>query len=85
MNFRVCKLYHCPCISEYAKTVLDMKIFMSGLIIEMFKILDEHKYCYELFPDENSLLTSCREHLIKNFVFDLVLAFIIAKEDILFF
>ena len=36
----------------------------------MFKILDEHKYSYELFRGENSLFISCREHLRKTFVFD---------------
>ena len=50
MNFQAWKLYHCPGASEYAKTVLDMKILMSGLIMEMLKILDGHKYCYEFFP-----------------------------------
>ena len=41
--------------------------------IEILKILDEHKYCYELFSAENSLLISCREYLIKIFVFDLAI------------
>ena len=71
MGFPVCKLYHCPCLSDYTKNVLiKMKITISGLIIEMFNILGEG-YCYELFSHENTLLVTCREHLIKTFVFDL--------------
>ena len=73
MNFSVWCLYHCPCASDYANNVfIDMKITVSGLIVKMFNLLGE-EYCYELFPNENSLLVTCREHLIKTFVFDPIL------------
>ena len=49
-----------------------MEITVSGLIVEMFNLL-EAEYCYEQFPHENSLILPCREHLIKTFVFDPVL------------
>ena len=69
MNFPVWKLYHCSRYSDYAKTVfIDLKIKLSGLIVEMFNVLGED-YCYELFVQENPLLVTCREHLIKSFAF----------------
>ena len=56
-----------PC---YAKKVLiDKKITLSGLIMEMFDILSED-YVYEHFVHDNSLLVRCRDHLITCFVFD---------------
>ena len=49
-----------------------MKITVSGLIIQIFDLLDED-YCYEEFYTERCLLVTCRNHLIDAFVFDPIL------------
>ena len=45
-----------------------MKITVSGLIIEMIELLDEN-CCYEELYRGNSLLVTCKKHLIDAFLF----------------
>ena len=62
----------------------DMMITVLGIIIQMFELLHED-YCYEEFFTENSLLVTCKNHLIDAFVFYPFFVYITTREDILFF
>ena len=62
----------------------DMMITVLGIIIQMFELLHED-YCYEEFFTENSLLVTCKNHLIGAFVFYPFFVYITTREDILFF
>ena len=68
MSFPVSIIVH-VLLTMQKNVVLDMKITISGLIVEMFQLLDENLW-YEQFLNNNVFLISCRERLVKVFVFD---------------
>lgn len=66
------------------KIFFDMMITVLGIIIQMFELSHED-YWYEQLFTENSLLVTCRNHLINAFVFHPFFVCITTREGNLFF